>query len=178
MSIYTKRIPWHCSEACLHWKLQRKEQAVVSESCPAPPHPWHSLHSVLLFNGHPWTCHSTSTAFSTTQCSLQESERDGQAWKTSWLSIFKMFALFLQREDKATMRCRLYDFQSALTTNTANWLQSWQHVSGWDTSPLHASPSHLPCSLSSLVQGVKPKLNTISGSWPSKRRQNKPLPQL
>lgn len=43
--------------------------------------------------------------------------------------------------------------------------------------PLHASPSHLACSLSSPVQGVKPNLHTaISGSWPSKRRQTKPLP--
>lgn len=30
----------------------------------------------------------------------------------------KCFALFLQREDKATVRCRLYDFQSALIMNT------------------------------------------------------------
>lgn len=31
----------------------------------------------------------------------------------------KCFALFLQRQDKATVRCKLYDLQSALTMNTA-----------------------------------------------------------
>lgn len=126
MSIDTKGRPWFCSEACLHLGVT-KEQAAVSESCPVPPHPWPSLHSVLLVNGHipelailhPQLFQPPGAAY---KCP-KESDKPGKlpGWQFS-----KCFALFLQREHKATVRYRLYDFQGALTMNRAEFKVSVQ----------------------------------------------------
>lgn len=100
VSIYSEMMPWFCSEARLRLGVT-KEQAVVSKSCPAPPHPQHSLRCVLLVNERPRTCHSPATAFATLQCSLQGTQTDGRAWKIAWPAIFKMLCPFSPKREES-----------------------------------------------------------------------------
>lgn len=100
VSIYTEMMPWFCSEARLRLGVT-KEQAVISKSCPAPPHPQRSLRCVLPVNERPGTCHSPATAFAAPQCSLQGSHTDGWAWKIAWPAIFKMLCPFSPKREES-----------------------------------------------------------------------------
>lgn len=145
MSIYTKMMPWFCSEAYLCLEGTK----VVSKPCTELPFHTprqHSLHCNWWMD-----LLEPATAFATPQCSPQETQTDGWAWKTTWLAISKCFALLLPKRGQSQSEThRLYDFQSILTMKTAHQLQSRLHVSrsGYTMDIASACKSFSPLLLS------------------------------
>lgn len=146
VSIYSKMMPWFCSETHLCLGVT-KEQAVVSKFCLAPSHPQHSFCCVLLVNGHPWTCHSSDTAFPTSQCNPT---RDPNRWMSPGNCLDGIFQnvlpFFFQKRWKPK-------WGTAFMTSKVLWL--WNQHANFKvhsmclgevtlcTLPLHANTSHL-----------------------------------
>lgn len=144
-SEYSKTMLWFCSETHLCLGVT-KEQAVVSRSCLAPSHPQHSFCCMLLVNGHPWTRHSSDTAFPTTQCSPTRDPSRWMSLENCLGGIFQnVLPFFFQKRWKpkwgTTFRTsKVLNRETSMPTSKYTACVSEVALCTW---PLHASPSHL-----------------------------------